>query len=105
MYSLSNIPLVICHSYSFVVWVQLLRMGQVNAVVMPVFATVICILLVAYHLKDPTQDGQVCVAVCVLVVIHGSAWTALPGWMMRRIVCVSISMSLPVGACGCCCSF
>lgn len=38
---------------------QLLRMGRINAVVMPVFATVICILLFAYHLKDPTQDGQV----------------------------------------------
>jgi len=36
----------------------LLRMGRINAVVMPVFATVICILLFAYHLKDPTQDGQ-----------------------------------------------
>ena len=39
---------------------QLLRIGRINAVIMPVLATLICILLVGYHLKDPTQDGQVC---------------------------------------------
>ena len=75
-------------------------MGRVNAVVMPVFATVICIVLVAYHLKDPTQDGQVCVAVFVLIVIHGPAYS---GCMMCRIVCLCISMSLSVGVCGCGC--
>ena len=42
--------------------VQLLRMvcRGINAVVMLVLATVVCILLVVYHLKDPTDDVQVC---------------------------------------------
>lgn len=34
-------------------------MGRINAAIMPVLATLVCILLVAYHLKDPTQDGKV----------------------------------------------
>jgi hypothetical protein len=39
--------------------VQLLKMGRVNAAVMPVVAVVVCVLLIGIHLKDPTQDGQV----------------------------------------------
>jgi hypothetical protein len=42
--------------------VQLLKMGRVNAAVMPVVAVVVCVLLIGIHLKDPTQDGQVCTA-------------------------------------------
>ena len=45
---------------------QLLRMGRVSAAVLPVMGTIVCVLLVGYHLKDPVQDGQVCPASCRL---------------------------------------
>ena len=36
----------------------LLRMGRINAVVLPVLATVVCVVLVAVHIRDPTADGR-----------------------------------------------
>ena len=82
---------------------QLLRMGRINAVVMPVLATLVCILLVAYHLKDPTEDGQVCpiflscfyiaCAACerALTACAAAAAAANAVWYVRVIFCCSYS--------------